>query len=995
MDKRMILKARLIVSVILMLSMAGSTSADLLVHWKFDEDSGNIAYDSSGHGRNGTLEGRPMWVSGKIGGALDFGGDGDRVVDEDAENYLIGLDALTVCIWIKSDIVPTDKGFIICEEPDGGDQIITMRYDASGANGGGTNLIKISVVSPNDEQQLESSSNLQVKEWQHLAMVWSRGEQLKLYVNGVEDTPVVNEAPRDVSTSDVTKLIVGQGSKDAGGGWDGLIDDVRIYDEALTELEIQIAMKGEKYPYAHRPVPEDGATILDTWANLRWSPGDFAVSHDVYFGDRFEDVNAGAGDTFQGNQSSTSFIVGLPGSPFPDGLVLGTTYYWRIDEVNDSNPNSPWKGHVWSFCPAVVAALEEEPWPLIGRNDRPEDATLFLEFLDEVETNCDVSISGNTVRTSGNYRLIKSLPRRTSYIYVELIEGRGYASVYQDPCKENGYEAVITVHDVGAGPGRHKVNAYYSQTCPEDPPFLSLIRIPGAPQPYHTADGRFMGPMQPKPLTRSHHNQEGRFWGEKPGPVRSFIDWTFPPVFHWEGQIDEYAVLTFDGTELELLDCDLAGSQTLTQQINEQGTSIGDDYIVLSECTGSGRIRVIQPMNVTENRRIRFPDLTVLIELDDRDVPNASFYSLTAHRVPKTQVDEFYGRASEFAEMIRLADEAQIRGDMSTSASHWAWIAANSKEVQNRLWAIEKFCMLQPYRGPEPNPQEEEILNILQNQALHGDPELTDSTPVPFYNQLLEVLPGKNIILAWPKVYTANVPTKWRFLAELDVCMEWLKEWTGNDEVQRLRKRMIARFRVDEGGAALYVSFRLHIPRREMLNPPDHEPYSHEASHGFVYFPAITPTGRFNEGLTEVSRAGYWHFLGLESASVAFRQKCLIGLMRHMCLGGTVLDTQDYAGAAALYFVLMDHFCPEAGEQLDWHNLTQLFDIARDAGINEQAGEMVRWQSMVDLCERAFGKETRSVLAALGVPVSDNSRQEMAVHGEITNTTKWISQTSR
>jgi hypothetical protein len=634
MGKRIILKTCLTISFILTLRMTGNASAEILVHWKFDEGSGIIAYDSSGNGRNGTLEGNPEWVEGKIGGALDFDGNGDRVVDEDAENYLNGLDALTVCIWIKSDIVPTDKGFIICEEPDGGDQIITMRYDASGANGGGTSLLKMAVVAPNDEQQLESSSNLQVTEWQHVAMVWSRGEQLKLYVNGVQDTPVVNEAPRDVSTSDVTKLIIGQGAKDAGRGWDGLIDDVRIYDEALTEIEILVAMTGENYPYAFRPFPDDGSIHLDTWANLSWSPGDFAVSHDVYFGDNFEDVNSGAGGTFQGNQSSTSLIVGLPGYPFPDGLVPGATYYWRIDEVNNLNPNSRWKGNVWSFCPTLFAALEEEPWPLIGRNSLPEDATLFLQFWDEVE-RCDIHICGNTVQTKGNYRLLAELPKQISYIYVELIEGRGYVSVYQDPCEENDYEAIITVQDVGAGPGWHEVHAYYSQVCPEDPPFLSVIRIPNAHQPYHTTDGRFMGPMKPQPLTRSYYNQDGRFWGEKPGQVRSFIDLTSPQVFHWEGQIDEYAVLSYDGTELQLLDCGLTGSQTITQQINQYDGRIADCYLVLSEFTGPGRVRVIQAMNVIEVGRRVSPDQKVLIEIDDRDFPNASRYSLTAHLVPK------------------------------------------------------------------------------------------------------------------------------------------------------------------------------------------------------------------------------------------------------------------------------------------------------------------------------------------------------------------------
>jgi putative CocE/NonD family hydrolase len=100
---------------------------------------------------------------------------------------------------------------------------------------------------------------------------------------------------------------------------------------------------------AFGPSPEDGSTINNTWALLRWESGRFASSHDVYFGDSFEDVNEGAEETYRGNQTDTWFPVGLTGNHYPEGLVRGTTYYWRIDEINDENPNSPWKGTVWSF----------------------------------------------------------------------------------------------------------------------------------------------------------------------------------------------------------------------------------------------------------------------------------------------------------------------------------------------------------------------------------------------------------------------------------------------------------------------------------------------------------------------------------------------------------------------------------------------------------------------------------------------------------------------
>ena len=100
---------------------------------------------------------------------------------------------------------------------------------------------------------------------------------------------------------------------------------------------------------AYGPVPDDWAIYENTWVNLGWQPGELAVSHDVYFGDNFDDVNDGTEGTFQGKQTSTFFVAGFPGFAYPDGLVPGTTYYWRIDEANDTEPNSPWKGDVWSF----------------------------------------------------------------------------------------------------------------------------------------------------------------------------------------------------------------------------------------------------------------------------------------------------------------------------------------------------------------------------------------------------------------------------------------------------------------------------------------------------------------------------------------------------------------------------------------------------------------------------------------------------------------------
>ncbi|MHC4702723.1 MAG: PA14 domain-containing protein [Planctomycetota bacterium] len=110
---------------------------------------------------------------------------------------------------------------------------------------------------------------------------------------------------------------------------------------------------------ASSPNPKDGTIHADTWANLGWTAGDTAVSHDFYFGTSFDDVNDGAEGTFQSNLTDTFAVVGFPGFPIPEGLAAGTTYYWRIDEVEaDGNVQ---KGDTWSFLVPPKEAYNPVP----------------------------------------------------------------------------------------------------------------------------------------------------------------------------------------------------------------------------------------------------------------------------------------------------------------------------------------------------------------------------------------------------------------------------------------------------------------------------------------------------------------------------------------------------------------------------------------------------------------------------------------------------------
>jgi len=159
---------------------------------------------------------------------------------------------------------------------------------------------------------------------------------------------------------------------DTTGGFVRLWDRSNVYSVEDLMSVAQYGLGGNPYPRG--PNPADGALHADTWVTLSWYAGDFAVSHDVYLGDNFEDVETGTGDTLRGNQGGTFFVAGFPGFPYPDGLVPGTTYYWRIVEVNDADPNSPWSGPVWSF--SVPPRTAYNPVPADGAGSVAVDVEL-------------------------------------------------------------------------------------------------------------------------------------------------------------------------------------------------------------------------------------------------------------------------------------------------------------------------------------------------------------------------------------------------------------------------------------------------------------------------------------------------------------------------------------------------------------------------------------------------------------------------------------------
>jgi hypothetical protein len=225
----------------------------LLIHYKLDEGAGTAATDSSGLGSDGTFSGTAAWaVEGKTGAAASFDGGVGEV--RGASSYLNGLDAMSFGAWIKSNAVDTDAGVIIFANPAGNDQR-DIRYDLAGGSGGGTNVIKYGVATEEGSHENESNSNVQTTQWQHVMVTWTSGEAAKLYINGVLDTPTSEDDIIGGTTTEYTDVIVGRGGKDTDGSWDGLVDDVRVYEVALTAQQVQTVMNGGDLPVVDTYVP--------------------------------------------------------------------------------------------------------------------------------------------------------------------------------------------------------------------------------------------------------------------------------------------------------------------------------------------------------------------------------------------------------------------------------------------------------------------------------------------------------------------------------------------------------------------------------------------------------------------------------------------------------------------------------------------------------------------------------------------------------------------
>jgi len=224
-------------------------------YWSFDEGGGTIANDASGNNNHGTLANGPKWTQGKNGGALQFDGKDDYVNCGDSSSLDI-TDEITIETWIKPE---TDSvSYVAAKEILEGETWYGYRLDQYTGN-----IVRADIWTDGDQGRLSGAISL--NSWNHIVVVYSKNEEItRLYVNGILKDD--DYTTGDIRTASSRNLFVGN-SNSLQYQFNGAIDEVKIYNRALSEAEVRYHYN-HGGPVAHWDMDEgSGAKINDKSGN--------------------------------------------------------------------------------------------------------------------------------------------------------------------------------------------------------------------------------------------------------------------------------------------------------------------------------------------------------------------------------------------------------------------------------------------------------------------------------------------------------------------------------------------------------------------------------------------------------------------------------------------------------------------------------------------------------------------------------------------------------
>lgn len=208
----------------------------LVGHWEMDEGHGGQVRDKSGNGNHGTIYGAtwgdnsPEWVDDVSGGALEFDGVDDYVnCGNDASLNI--TDAITIEAWVKPGSLP-GNGALPNRIVHHNGKFSLYIGGSENPNGGACPVLYLYGSS---SSQLNGNTPLEIGKWVHLVGVFNGADAI-LYINAGENARMNRT---EALSSPTHNLYLGMDEDLASRFFNGTIDDVRIYNRALSEAEIQ------------------------------------------------------------------------------------------------------------------------------------------------------------------------------------------------------------------------------------------------------------------------------------------------------------------------------------------------------------------------------------------------------------------------------------------------------------------------------------------------------------------------------------------------------------------------------------------------------------------------------------------------------------------------------------------------------------------------------------------------------------------------------------
>jgi fibronectin type 3 domain-containing protein len=302
-------------------------SVGLVAAYSFDADAGTTVPDISGSGNVGTISGAVWTAAGRVDGALSFGGLRDWVTVPDAPSLDL-TDGMTLEAWVRPVALGGIWRTVLIKE-----QPADLVY---GLYAGTNTSVPDAVTFTNGaEQQAAGSAQLPLNAWSHLAATYD-GATVRLYVNGalVSSSSVSGSMPNSDGP-----LRIG-GNAVWGEYFDGLIDELRVYNRALSATEIQGDMNT---PVTPPPPPADStpptapaglsATGSLRTVSLVWnaSSDDVGVAH----------YNVHRSTTPGFTPSAANRVAQPSGSSYTDAGLSPGIYFYRVTAVDAAGNVSP------------------------------------------------------------------------------------------------------------------------------------------------------------------------------------------------------------------------------------------------------------------------------------------------------------------------------------------------------------------------------------------------------------------------------------------------------------------------------------------------------------------------------------------------------------------------------------------------------------------------------------------------------------------------------